>query len=111
LVKNRNFLIENVTISKDMNGITNYLMDQQKSEKIVTPDSSSGQTQMNIVSIDLNKKPNENCLNIPDSNQNLNLNLEKTRKDFSGLLILMRKATRLINVFDNKVKVVANKLS
>jgi len=82
--------------------------EQEKSDQLLS--------QTNQIS-DSNKKllldshqVNKSSINTSEIPTTLNSNLEKTRKDFSSLLILMRKASRLINVFDNKVKLVANKL-
>lgn len=106
-MKNRNTQIENISLTKDINGIVKFI----NTEIIDKPDQSLNQ--YNLAS-DSSKKATENkdnnVQNINSVESAANYNFEKTRKDFSSLLILMRKATRLINVFDNKVKLVANKL-
>ena len=102
-MKNRNTLIENIALTKDINGIVKFI----NSEIIDKADQSANQTSLTS---DHSKKATESKDNTAESAINPYSNLEKTRKDFSSLLILMRKATRLINVFDNKVKLVANKL-
>ncbi len=109
ITKNRNTVIENISLSKDINGIVKFV----NTELLEKPDLLT--SQINLAS-DVNKKAIENKdnlasnINSSESASSQASNLEKTRKDFSSLLILMRKATRLINVFDNKVKIVANKL-
>ena len=107
--------MENITLTKDINGIVKYITSEQ--EKV--DQNLNNIPASNIISIDSSKRVLEthNVVTTPQNNinvetsSNVNVNLDKTKKDFSSLLILMRKATRLINVFDNKVKLVANKLN
>ncbi len=105
-MKNRNTVIENISLTKDLNGIVKFMNSELLVDKLANQISFACDSSKKSIET----KDNNNIINSAESSSNTNPNMEKTRKDFSSLLILMRKATRLINVFDNKVKLVANKL-
>ncbi len=86
---------------KDINGIIKYVNEFENN------------TSSNQIKIEENKNQNGFSTNSqinPEVNKNLP-NQPKQRTDFSALFILMRKATKLLNLFDNKIKIVADKLS
>ena len=90
-----------------MNGIIKFISSEnnqgnEKTELTINPNVTNQQNFNNIQTDGSQIKKNILSENVNPQN--------KPKADFSSLYILMRKATRLLNLFDNKVKLVTNKI-
>lgn len=92
-IQNLNYTIENTTISKDISGILNNI----SSEQILSIES-----QKHILNENQNSNMSKEQLSQAEANPVL-------KQKFSSLVVLMRKAQKMLLLFDNKIKLITNK--